>query len=52
MRGAVAADRGTDLWALETRIRGEVAARVRELTGLEPVHVSVVVEDVLDLRDP
>lgn len=42
----LAADYGTDLVALGERIRTEVAARVRDLTGLEPVSVSVRIDDV------
>ena len=42
----LAAEYGTDLVVLGERIRSEVAARVRDLTGLEPVSVDVRVDDV------
>lgn len=44
----LAADYGTDLVDLGERIRAEVATRVRELTGLEPVGVTVHIDDVFD----
>lgn len=44
----LAADYGTDLVALGGRIRTEVANRVRDLTGLEPVAVTVHIDDVFD----
>ena len=44
----VAADYGLDLRRLGERIRTEVAARVRALTDLEPVEVTVVIDDILD----
>jgi uncharacterized alkaline shock family protein YloU len=43
---ALAADYGHDLKALAERIRSEVSAGVRALTGLDPVAVSVVIDDV------
>lgn len=44
----LAADYGVDLVDLGARIRAEVAARVSELTGLEPVAVTVRIDDVFD----
>lgn len=44
----VAADYGTDLVRLGERVRREVTARVRALTDLEPVFVTVIIDDVLD----
>ena len=44
----LAADYGTDLVALGESIRAEVAARVRDLTGLDPVAVTVLIDDVFD----
>ena len=44
---SLAADYRTDLVALGERIRTEVEARVRDLTGLDPVAVSVRIDDVL-----
>ena len=46
----LAADYGTDLVDLGDRVRRAVAARVCELTGMEPASVSVVVDDVLGER--
>jgi uncharacterized alkaline shock family protein YloU len=46
----VAADYGHDLQALARRVRAAVVAGVRELTGLEPIAVNVVVDDVLLAR--
>ena len=42
----LAADYGTDLIELGERIRSHVAARVRDLTGLEPATVTVNIDDV------
>ncbi|GEL20549.1 Asp23/Gls24 family envelope stress response protein [Pseudonocardia asaccharolytica] len=42
----LAADYGQDLHALAERIRSEVTNEVRTLTGLDPVVVSVVIDDV------
>lgn len=44
----VAADYGIDLRRLGERIRAEVIARVRALTDLEPVHVTVIIDDVFE----
>ena len=44
----LAADYGVDLVELGARIRAEVATRVRHLTGLEPVTVTVRIDDVFD----
>lgn len=44
----MAADYGTDLQRLGEQVRAAVAARVRTLTDLEPVHVTVIIDDVLD----
>ncbi len=44
----LAADYGTDLVALGEQIRAEVTDRVRDLTGLEPVVVTVRIEDVFE----
>lgn len=43
----VAADFGLDLVELGDRVRAAVAARIRELTRLEPAAVTVVIDDVL-----
>ena len=43
----LAADYGIDLRALGERVRETVIARVRELTDLEPVQVTVIIDDVL-----
>jgi uncharacterized alkaline shock family protein YloU len=42
----LAADYGLDLVELAERVRREVAARVRALTDLEPVEVTVIIDDV------
>lgn len=42
----LAADYGLDLHDLGERVRREVATRVRALTDLEPVHVTVIIDDV------
>jgi uncharacterized alkaline shock family protein YloU len=42
----LAADHGQDLRAPTERIHREVTAGVRGLTGLDPVAVSVVIDDV------
>lgn len=44
----LAADYGSDLPQLAERVRDAVVSSVRLLTGLEPVHVSVVIDDVFD----
>lgn len=44
----VAADYGTDLHALADRIRRAVTRAVRSLTGLEPVEITIVIDDVLE----
>lgn len=44
----LAAEYGTDLEALGATIRAEVARRVRELTGLEPIDIAVHIDDVFD----
>lgn len=44
----LAADYGVNLVELGARIRAEVATRVRQLTGLEPVAVTVRIDDVFD----
>uniref|UniRef100_UPI0015F06558 Asp23/Gls24 family envelope stress response protein n=1 Tax=Pseudonocardia pini TaxID=2758030 RepID=UPI0015F06558 len=43
----VAATYGQDLHALADRIREVVGAHVRELAGLEPVEITVVVDEIL-----
>ncbi|SDF90300.1 Asp23/Gls24 family envelope stress response protein [Pseudonocardia oroxyli] len=43
----LAADFGTDLVALGDRVRRAVIEDVRELTGLTPAQVTVVIDDVL-----
>ncbi|MFG1928882.1 Asp23/Gls24 family envelope stress response protein [Cryptosporangium sp. NPDC048952] len=48
LRITVAASYGLDLNELAERIRQAVTDRVRELTGLRPVEVSVVIDDVLE----
>ena len=45
---SLAADFRADLVALGERVRTTVAARVRDLTGLDPVAVTVHIDDVLD----
>ncbi|MFG1928990.1 Asp23/Gls24 family envelope stress response protein [Cryptosporangium sp. NPDC048952] len=47
LRITVAASYGLDLNDLAERIRRAVTDRVRELTGLQPVEVSVDIDDVL-----
>jgi len=42
----LAADYGLDLVELAERVRREVTARVRTLTDLEPVQVTVIIDDV------
>ena len=42
----LAADYGTDLRELGERVRRTVAARVRELTDLDPATVTVIIDDV------
>jgi uncharacterized alkaline shock family protein YloU len=42
----LAADYGLDLVALGERVRQEVAARVRTLTDLEPVQITVIIDEV------
>ncbi|TCK25952.1 Asp23/Gls24 family envelope stress response protein [Pseudonocardia endophytica] len=42
----LAADYGHDLVALGEQVRGAVSDTVRRLTGLEPAHVTVVIDDV------
>lgn len=42
----LAADYGVDLVALGERIRERVTDRIRALTGLDPVNISVVIDDV------
>ncbi len=44
----LAADYGVDLVDLGDRIRREVADRVKDVTGLDPVAVTVRIDDVLD----
>ncbi len=44
----LAADYGTDLITLGERIRAGVADRVRDLTGLEPVVITVRIDDLFD----
>jgi uncharacterized alkaline shock family protein YloU len=46
----LAADHGIDLQRLGERVRAEVITRVRDLTDLEPVHVTVVIDDIFDQR--
>ena len=48
LRITVAASYGLDLNELADRIRRAVTDRVRELTGLQPAEVSVVIDDVLE----
>lgn len=42
----LAADYGLDLRRLGEQVRAEVAARLRALTDLEPVEVTVIIDDV------
>lgn len=42
----LAADYGLDLHELAERVRREVTARVRGLTDLEPVQVTVIIDDI------
>ncbi len=44
----LAADYGIDLRRLGAQVRAEVVSRVRELTDLEPVHVTVIIDDVFE----
>lgn len=48
LRITVAASYGEDLHALADRVRAAVADAVRSLTGLDPVEISVLVDDVLE----
>jgi uncharacterized alkaline shock family protein YloU len=43
----VAADYGQELHSLAQRIRTAVGGTVRSVTGLDPVEVTVVIDDVL-----
>ncbi len=43
----LAADYGQDLLALGDQVRREVANRIRTLTDLEPVSITVVIDDIL-----
>ncbi len=43
----LAADYGQDLIALAERVRREIAARVRALTDLETVAITVIIDDIL-----
>jgi uncharacterized alkaline shock family protein YloU len=42
----LAADYGLDLRRLGERVRAQVSARIRALTDLEPVQVTVIIDDV------
>jgi uncharacterized alkaline shock family protein YloU len=44
----LAADYGTDLRRLGEEVRAAVAFRVRALTDLEPIGVTVIIDDILD----
>ncbi len=44
----LAADYGLDLQELSERVRREVASRVRTLTDLEPVQVTVIIDEVFE----
>ena len=44
----LAADYGQNLPELAERVRRQVSDRVRELTDLEPVQITVVIDEVLD----
>lgn len=44
----LAADHGLDLQELSERVRREVASGVRALTDLEPVQVTVIIDEVLE----
>jgi uncharacterized alkaline shock family protein YloU len=44
----LAADHGADLHRLGEHVRAAVAAAVRALTDLEPVQVTVVIDDILE----
>ena len=48
----LAADYGQDLDALGERVRREVAAHIRTLTDLDPVWISVVIDEVLEPGPP
>jgi uncharacterized alkaline shock family protein YloU len=43
----LAASYGEDLIALAARIRHAVTERIRTLTGLEPVEITIIIDDVL-----
>jgi uncharacterized alkaline shock family protein YloU len=47
----LSADYGEDLHALAQRIRVEVTEQVRALTGLDPVGITVVIDDVFPRMD-
>jgi uncharacterized alkaline shock family protein YloU len=42
------ADYGVDLQSLGERVRAAVTARVRDLTDLEPIYVTVIIDDVFE----
>lgn len=44
----LAADYGHDLHHLADQVRAEVSAHVRALTGLEPVQVTVIIDDIFE----
>lgn len=44
----LAADYGLDLHALAEQVRRQVEAKVRTLTDLEPVQITVIIDEVLD----
>jgi uncharacterized alkaline shock family protein YloU len=44
----LAADYGIDLRSLGERVRAEVTTRVRALTELEPIHVTVIIDDIFE----
>jgi uncharacterized alkaline shock family protein YloU len=48
IRITLAVTYGHDLVALADRIRATVAARIRTVTGLEPVEITIIIDDVLE----
>ncbi len=44
----LAADHGLDLQELSERVRREVASRVRALTHLEPVQITVIIDEIFE----
>jgi uncharacterized alkaline shock family protein YloU len=52
LRITLAAHYGEDLTALADRIRTAVARSIRHITGLQPVEITVIIDDVLEPTSP